>query len=154
MTNIYESCDKSVFFCTTLYTLQGDPSPGEPRLGWLWFGMFLPLPGSAWADGKSSKIKVNPTKVRQEMGRPVLYWQLTINVMPDVYDPWYGLFFTSCSYHGNSIRYHVMSVAAAAVQFRDTTSATIKTWCSASKGFLVCLAHPSFPRWITPSIQD
>ena len=125
--------------------------------GWVDFDLgcsspCLVLPGLMGNHPKSKSTQLR--KVRQEMGRPVLYWQLTINVMPDVYDPWYGLFFTSCSYHGNSIRYHVMSVAAAAVQFRDTTSATIKTWCSASKGFLVCLAHPSFPRWITPSIQD
>ena len=36
--------------------VQGDPSPGEPPLGWLWFWLFHPLPGSAWADGKLAEL--------------------------------------------------------------------------------------------------
>ena len=36
--------------------VQGGPSPGEPRLGWLWFWLFHPLPGSAWADRKLAEL--------------------------------------------------------------------------------------------------
>ena len=43
---------KDILLLNGDWPLQGDPSPGEPRLGWLWFWLFHPLPSSACADGK------------------------------------------------------------------------------------------------------
>ena len=40
----------------TACLVQGDTSPGEPRFSWLWFWLFHPLPGSAWADGKLAEL--------------------------------------------------------------------------------------------------
>ena len=44
--------------CSIFYSeiVQGDPSPGEPWLGWLWFWVFHPLSDSAWADGKLAEL--------------------------------------------------------------------------------------------------
>ena len=48
-------------------SLQGDPSPGEPRLGWLWFEMFFHF---AHMLSQFCQFPISPGRIRQRVEHP------------------------------------------------------------------------------------
>ena len=82
------------------HIVQGDPSPGEPRLGNFdlaclgcspilpsQFCQFPHQPTQNQAEGGTAKIKDNPTKVPQQMGLPVVQYRVKIYTQVNIHCP-------------------------------------------------------------------
>ena len=70
--------------------IQGIPSARRPGLGWICFGCtllarqdshFCHQPKQKWANGGTTKIKVNPTQVSEQINYPVQYLQSYLNAI-------------------------------------------------------------------------